>query len=421
MIKRSTLVGWIMITLSIMLSVWVISSGSSHADQTTADGFVLNDEGTRVISYTGDGGNVSIPAGVTTVDGSVFANNSTITGVTFPSSVTSMGSNVFSGCSNLQSVNLGSVSSIPPNTFQNCYSLSSVTIPSTVTSIGDYSFYGCDALGSVTLPSSVTSIADTAFDECDNLNSLSIPSNGFYSSSDGCLYNNSGSRLIMVPAGKGTITFPGSITTIGSGAFSGNYNIDSITVPETVSSIENGAFTDSGINTVTIPTSVTSIGSQSGWDPAQIYGYSGTAAEKYANSNNIPFIALDGGDDGDDGDDGDYDDGDDGDDGDYDDPDDGDDGDDGDDSDSGSGNKKPGGNSGGNGGSGGGRSGNGGSTNGGRSGRSSGGKDATPKTADGDFDPRFALCLSLLMGGAGIIVLSRKRQMELVSERRPRN
>ena len=291
--KKGTKIGWLLITLSLVLSVWVITSQSSKADQTTEDGFVLSDDGKTLISYQGAGGNISIPSGVTTINASVFANNTSLTGVSVPSTVSTIGSNLFAGCSNLQTVTLGHVTSIPSDTFQNCISLSSVSIPSTVSSLGSNSFYGCSALGSISLPSSVTSVSDSAFEECNNLTSISIPTNSFYSTYDGCLYNASGSRLIMVPPGKSTIAFGPSASTIGSGAFKGNYNITSMTVPGTVSTIESGAFSDSAIDTITIPRTVSSIGAQSGWTPFEIYGYHDTAAEKFAASNNIPFVDLD--------------------------------------------------------------------------------------------------------------------------------
>ena len=54
--KHSTMTGWILITFALVLGVWVFTSHSSQADQTTSAGFVLNDSGTRLISYQGSGG-----------------------------------------------------------------------------------------------------------------------------------------------------------------------------------------------------------------------------------------------------------------------------------------------------------------------------------------------------------------------------
>ncbi|MDD6380420.1 MAG: leucine-rich repeat domain-containing protein [Lachnospiraceae bacterium] len=289
---KSTKIGWILITAALVMAVWVFTSHSSEADQTTDAGFVLNDSGTELKSYQGSGGSVQVPDGVTTIDSGVFANNSSITNVSLPNSVTTLGSRAFSGATNLRSVTLGRVTSIPASTFQNCMSLTSVSIPSTVTGIGSQAFYGCAALGSITIPGGVSSINANAFGECNNLTSISA-SNSFYSSYDGCLYNASGSRLILVPPGKSSVSFSSNVRTIGSRSFSYNRNISSVSIPNSVDAIESGAFTNSAVSSITIPRSVVSIGSQGSWKPGEMYGYQNSAAKTYANSNGITFIALD--------------------------------------------------------------------------------------------------------------------------------
>ena len=88
--KRGTKIGWFLIALSVILSVWVIVSQSSDASQATESGLVLSDDGTVLEDYTGNGGAVTIPDGVTTINAGVFASKD-ITSVVMPSSVTSMG------------------------------------------------------------------------------------------------------------------------------------------------------------------------------------------------------------------------------------------------------------------------------------------------------------------------------------------
>ena len=105
--KRGTKIGWFLIALSVILSVWVIVSQSSDASQATESGLVLSDDGTVLEDYTGNGGAVTIPDGVTTINAGVFASKD-ITSVVMPSSVTSMGTGVFSGCTSLASVSLSS-------------------------------------------------------------------------------------------------------------------------------------------------------------------------------------------------------------------------------------------------------------------------------------------------------------------------
>ncbi|MBQ1843545.1 MAG: leucine-rich repeat domain-containing protein [Lachnospiraceae bacterium] len=417
---KSTKIGWILITAALVMAVWVFTSHSSEADQTTDAGFVLNDSGTELKSYQGSGGSIQVPDGVTTIDSGVFANNSSITNVSLPNSVKTLGSRVFSGATNLRSVTLGRVTSIPASTFQNCMSLTSVSIPSTVTGIGSEAFYGCAALGSITIPGGVSSINSNAFGECNNLTSISA-SNSFYSSYDGCLYNASGSRLILVPPGKSSVSFSANTRTIGAGSFSYNRNINSVSIPNSADSIESGAFTNSSVTSITIPRGVVSIGSQGSWKPNEMYGYQRSAAQTYAKSNGITFIALDPGsgsssssDSGGSSSSGITN---------NDDPDSPDDDDDNgitnnDDPDSpsddngggsrggvsASGNAKRRGGAGVSG---------GGSSSGGR-GTSYNGKDVTPKTADFSIDVRYVMCAVILLIGIFIMIWGNKRKYTIV-------
>ena len=94
-----------------------------------------------------------------------------------PSSVTSIGSDAFSFCTSLTSIEIpSSVTSIGYEAFNYCTSLTSIEIPSSVTSIGDYAFRSCTSLTSIEIPSSVTSIGNGAFYHCTSLTSIEIPS-----------------------------------------------------------------------------------------------------------------------------------------------------------------------------------------------------------------------------------------------------
>ena len=50
------------------------------------------------------------------------------------------------------------VTGIGDHAFCECTSLTSITVPNGVTTIGDYMFHSCKSLTSVTIPDSVTSI-----------------------------------------------------------------------------------------------------------------------------------------------------------------------------------------------------------------------------------------------------------------------
>ena len=132
--------------------------------------------------------------------------------------------NIFSGCSGLTSVTIGSgVTSIGNNAFHGCSGLTSITIPNSVTSIGGGAFGGCSNLTSITIPNSVTSIGGGAFYNCSGLTSITIP-NSVTSIGEGAFLNCSG--LTSVTIGSG-------VKSIGSWAF------DGVDIPTVISLIEN--------------------------------------------------------------------------------------------------------------------------------------------------------------------------------------
>ena len=144
-----------------------------------------------------------------------------------------------------------------------CGTLVNVTIPASVTSIGDNAFYNCTSLASVTIGKGVTSIGYAIFSGCSSLITININSgNTAYSSTDGVLYNKDKTKLLTYPAGKtnSTFTIPNSVTSIEEGAFYESICLTSVTIPNSVTSIERHAFTRCiNLASITIPNSVISI------------------------------------------------------------------------------------------------------------------------------------------------------------------
>ena len=123
---------------------------------------------------------------VTKIGSNVFQNCEKMTAIALPK-LTSLGSTstlavkitsnvaVFSGCTRLTTVSLGSgVTVLGKNVFFNCSALTTVLMPG-VTQIGQYAFAGCSGLTSLALTSVVTEVDANAFDGWLETQTINLP------------------------------------------------------------------------------------------------------------------------------------------------------------------------------------------------------------------------------------------------------
>ncbi len=201
--------------------------------------------------YTGSGGNVTVPEGVTSIGDKASWRCENLTSVIISEGVTSIGYGAFMACKGLASITLPeSLTSIGDRAFSSCHSLGSITLPESLTSIGDGVFWGCRTLKNFTLPEGVASIGSSAFYGCRSLVSITIPEGVTIK---GSAFMNCESLV--------SITLPKSMTSIDSGMFNGCRSLKSITLPEGVASIGEGAFWGCGsLKSITLPESLKIIG-----------------------------------------------------------------------------------------------------------------------------------------------------------------
>ena len=247
---------------------------------------------------------VTIPDSVTSIGVSAFSGCDSLTKVSLGKNINSISEHAFYACDNLTSINIpDGVISIGAAAFSGCTSLPNITIPDSVTSIDYRAFYLCTGLTSVIIGNGVRRISGEAFWGCNALTSITIPDSVFRidsSAFEGCTYleeinfnakamndlsfnnyvfNKAGQRGngITVNIGANVTKIPAYLfnphddssyapkittvnfaegstcTSIGSCAFYNCTDLTSITIPDSVTSIDSSAFSYSGLISVEIP------------------------------------------------------------------------------------------------------------------------------------------------------------------------
>ena len=128
-----------------------------------------------------------------------------------------------------------------------------------VTSLGEEAFFWSHSLTIVSIPKSVTHIHANAFYLCPSITDIIVEEgNAIYDSRDNCNAIIESATNTLIVGCKNT-TIPNTVTSIGNGAFRLNRAASSITIPNTITAIGGGAFAYSSITSINLPTSITTI------------------------------------------------------------------------------------------------------------------------------------------------------------------
>lgn len=214
---------------------------------------------------------IKLPSTLTYCGHAVFNNCKSLKEIELPDSLDTLGcGEMFSLCSKLEKVKLpAQLLQIDTDSFWKCESLKTIDIPETVTRITG--FADCSSLESITIPQNVTSLGIGAFERCVKLTSIDIPKSvktiKYY-----CFYDCTGLTSVTLREGLETIELE---------TFVGCTKLKEIVIPYSVTKIGDHAFGfyKDGQNYVKL-------------SGAKIYGYPGTAAQKYAKKNGIKFVSI---------------------------------------------------------------------------------------------------------------------------------
>lgn len=160
---------------SFIASAETVSSSSDFTYTTT-------DKKVTITGYTGSAEVVNIPFfingyPVIAIGNRAFAENKTITKVTFLEPMKTIGYAAFSNCTSLESVVLNDrLEKIDSYAFSNCTKLNTINFESAtvLNSIGSKAFYRCISLVNASFPDSLECIGQYAFQYCSQLKSINF-------------------------------------------------------------------------------------------------------------------------------------------------------------------------------------------------------------------------------------------------------
>lgn len=221
---------------------------------------------------------LDIPESVTSIGESAFRELPDLTRIHIPASVEVMEDHAIGGCPLLESITIDE-----GNTHYGIYDgvlmdkaqtrlivypaklpATQYTIPATVKTIDKLAFREVRNLTSLTVPASVTVLEHNAFYDSYSLEEINIdPANPNYCSENGVFYSAKKDSLLGYPAGKPdkSYTVNAAAKVIDTEAFVNASKLETVTVPEGVTTISDAAFFKCySLKEVSLPESVTFVG-----------------------------------------------------------------------------------------------------------------------------------------------------------------
>jgi hypothetical protein len=235
------------INITTLVAIAFVSIALTAKAVTPESQFDYTPVGTTAVSiskYKGSDAVVVIPqtiAGKTVVAiGPIAFVAAPVTSVSIPNTVTNIGANAFLGCA----------------------SLTNVSLPESLITIEAQVFSDCTSLKTINIPASVSEIGSLVFWRCPNLESFTVAAeNSKFTSQDGVLFDKAQKTLMNYPAAKpGAFIIPNTVNNIVAYAFADSHALTNVSIPNSVTTISNDAFENSGIFAAIIPDSVTNLG-----------------------------------------------------------------------------------------------------------------------------------------------------------------
>ena len=188
-----------------------------------------------------------------------FSDNAEIKSVKIPASVTRVGKSAFANCSSLKSaafVGSSKLTVIDENAFASCTALAKIDLPSKLQFIKDGAFSNCTAMATVKIWDSIVEVGTDAFAGCSSLT--------YYEADNGNYIGNNKNPYVVfmspVSTEETTLTLQKKTKVIAAGALAGYTKLTTVTFDEAFAVIGESAFSGcEGLREITIPKKVSEI------------------------------------------------------------------------------------------------------------------------------------------------------------------
>lgn len=194
-------------------------------------------------------------SGLKTIKNDAFRGCGSLTEIVIPDNVTELGSFAFQDCYGAESITIGSgIKIIDEYTFKNCNNAKTLVLSDGLEEIGAHAFEECKKLAKIIIPDSVNKMGNQAFFHCFGLTSITIgtgleeiPYRAFL------LYDSSIISEVIFKA-------PSKLKTLGVDCFGFIELIDRFIIPDSVTTISDGALYGCKFKEIVLGSSVTQIG-----------------------------------------------------------------------------------------------------------------------------------------------------------------